>query len=122
MNFLFVMLGGAVGAALRYGTGLLCNHWRWTTLPWGTLVVNLVGCFLLGLLMGVGERYTHFNGNVYLMLTVGLCGAFTTFSTFTADTFRLLDNGQWLMAIGYVVVSVVLGFVLFYLARRISLA
>lgn len=118
-NFLFVMLGGSVGAVLRYAVSLLCQHWRCTTLPWATFLVNIIGCFLLGLLMGLGEKYTNFSGSTYLMLTVGLCGAFTTFSTFSADTFRLVDNGQWLMALAYLAASVVIGFVLFYLGKTI---
>lgn len=118
-NLIFVMLGGSVGAALRYCVGLLCQHYRWTSFPWGTLVVNLVGCFLLGLFMGLGEKITDFDSGVYLMLTVGLCGAFTTFSTFTADTFRMMDNGQWLVAAAYMVVSLVVGFMLFYAGRML---
>lgn len=114
------MLGGSVGAVLRYWVGLLCKHWHWTALPWGTFIVNIIGCFLLGLFMGLGEKYAHFSGSIYLMLTVGLCGAFTTFSTFTADTFRLMDNGQWLVAIGYLVASIVIGFVLLYVGRLVG--
>ncbi|MCQ2284755.1 MAG: fluoride efflux transporter CrcB [Bacteroidales bacterium] len=118
-NILYVMLGGSVGAALRYLVGVLCLHWRWTSLPWGTLLVNLIGCFLLGMLMGLGEKNTHFNPGLYLMLTVGLCGAFTTFSTFTADAFRMMNNGQWLMPMLYVCVSIVAGFLLFYVGRTL---
>lgn len=113
------MLGGAAGAVLRYLTGLLCAHFRFTSLPIGTFVVNLVGCFLLGLFMGLGERYAHLPSNISLLLTVGLCGALTTFSTFTADTFQLLNNGQWLMAIGYLTASIVVGFLLFWLGRKL---
>lgn len=115
------MCGGAIGAILRYLTGVLCSRWHFTTLPVGTFAVNIIGCFLLGLLMGMGERYTSISGSVYLMLTVGVCGAFTTFSTFTVDTFRLMNNGQWLVAICYLTLSIVLGFVLFWVGRKIIL-
>lgn len=118
-NILYIMLGGAIGAALRYLVGLGCSRIAWTSMPLGTLTVNLVGCFLLGLLMALGQRYTSFAGAPYLMLTVGVCGAFTTFSTFSADTIRLVDNGQWLLALGYLTLSIVGGFVLFYMGRKI---
>lgn len=113
------MLGGAVGAALRYLVGLLCQRFTWTSLPLGTLAVNLLGCFLLGLLMSLGQRFVSMSDSVYLMLTVGLCGAFTTFSTFTADTFRLAGNGQLFPAIIYFTVSIVGGFLLFHLGRTL---
>jgi len=120
-NIVYVMCGGAIGAVLRYLTGVLCSRWHFTSLPVGTFAVNIIGCFLLGLLMGMGERYTSISGSVYLMLTVGVCGAFTTFSTFTADTFRLMNNGQWLVAICYLTLSIVIGFILFWAGRKIVL-
>lgn len=118
-NLLYVMLGGAVGAALRYLVGLLCAHFRWTSFPVATFLVNIIGCFLLGMLMAFGEKFTNFSGSTYLMLTVGLCGAFTTFSTFTADTFNLIENGQWYWAVLYLTLSVVVGFVLFYIGKKL---
>ena len=111
------MLGGAVGSALRYLTNLACQLIRWLNLPWGTLAVNVIGCFLLGLLMGLGERYTTFPKEIYLMLTVGLCGSFTTFSTFASDFFRLNNAGQFGMALIYLALSIIIGFLFFGLGR-----
>lgn len=118
-NFLYVMLGGAVGAALRYAVGLLCSSVRVLNLPVGTLVVNLIGCLLLGLLVGVGQKYISFSGTepMGLMLTVGLCGAFTTFSTFSAETIRAMENGQVGQSLVYVLVSVVGGLLLFWVGK-----
>ena len=113
------MLGGAVGSALRYLTNLACQSIHWLGMPWGTLSVNLIGCFVLGILIGLGERYTSFPKEVYLMLTVGLCGSFTTFSTFVADFFRLQHAGQFFLALAYLTASVALGFAMFALARYI---
>ena len=113
------MLGGAVGSALRYLTSLACQSIRWLNMPWGTLAVNVMGCFLLGLLMGVGERYTTFPKEIYLMLTVGLFGSFTTFSTVASDFFRLNNAGQIGLALAYLAVSIVLGFLLFGVGRYI---
>lgn len=117
-NLLYVMAGGAVGAALRYLIGLACSRMTWTTMPLGTLSVNLAGCFLLGVLMALGQKYITFSGAPYLMLTVGVCGAFTTFSTFSADSIRLMDNGQWLTVLLYLTLSIIGGFLLFYLGRK----
>lgn len=116
-NLLFVMLGGAIGSALRYLTSLACQSIRWLNLPWGTLAVNVIGCFLLGLLMGLSERYTTFPKEIYLMLTVGLCGSFTTFSTFVSDFFRLNSAGQIGMALVYLAMSIIIGFLFFGLGR-----
>lgn len=122
LKLLFVMLGGAVGAALRYLVGLLCAHGCTNAFPCGTLIVNCLGCLLLGLLLGLAERYAHFGGtSAYLFLTVGVCGAFTTFSTFSADTFRLMDSGNWLLALAYLAATLVLGFLLLYLGRTLTL-
>ena len=118
-NLLFIMLGGAIGSALRYLVTIACQSVRWLGMPWGTLLVNVIGCFLLGLLIGFSERYTSFPKEVYLMLTVGLCGSFTTFSTFAADFFRLQSAGQFMHALAYLAASVILGFALFALARHI---
>ena len=118
-NVLFIMLGGAVGSALRYLTSLACQSIRWLNMPWGTLAVNVIGCFLLGLLIGLGERYTTFPKEIYLMLTVGLCGSFTTFSTFASDFFRLNNSGQIWLALVYLTVSIIVGFLLFGLGRYI---
>lgn len=120
-NILFVMLGGSVGAAARYLVGMCCSNWRFTALPLGTFVVNVLGCFLLGLLLGCTQKSTALPETTCLMLTVGFCGAFTTFSTFTADTFRLMDAGRCWMALTYLTLSVVVGFLLFYLGRKIAL-
>ena len=120
-NILFVMLGGAVGSTLRYLVQVGCHHLHWTTLPLGTFMVNIVGCFILGLVLGISERYAHFSEATFMMLSVGLCGAFTTFSTFSADTIRMMGNGQWWIALGYLTASIVTGFMLFYLGRKMIL-
>lgn len=118
-NMLFIMLGGAVGSTLRYLTSLACQSIRWFNMPWGTLVVNVIGCFLLGLLIGLGERYTSFPKEAYLLLTVGLCGSFTTFSTFASDFFRLNNAGLIGLALIYLTISIVIGFLLFGFGRYI---
>lgn len=114
-EFVLVMMGGAVGAALRYAVGLLLQGIRFAGLPIGTLVVNLVGCLLLGLLLGVGERYLVVPRQLMLMLTVGMCGAFTTFSTFSSETIKAIDQGLLVEALAYMAISLVGGLLLFYI-------
>jgi len=94
MNVLLVALGAAVGAPLRFlvdkhmvGRWLLNNTTR-TPLPWGTFTVNILGSFVLGLLTGVTDRTTT------LLVGVGFCGAFTTYSTFAAETTALAASGH----------------------------
>lgn len=95
---------------------------RFVHIPLATLAVNLFGCLLLGLLMGIGERYSVLPRQVMLMLTVGMCGAFTTFSTFAADAFKGLTEGHTMGTLLYVFISVTGGILLFalghYLATR----
>lgn len=88
-----VAVGGSLGAMLRYGIALASNHWWGATFPWGTLVANLTGCFVMGVLLGTGVQKnleTH-----YLLFGVGVLGALTTFSTFSAETVQLAVEGQW---------------------------
>lgn len=117
-NILFVMLGGSLGAVSRYLVGLGCSHWRFASLPLGTFVVNVLGCFLMGILMGCAQKSTALSETTYLLLTVGFCGAFTTFSTFTADAFRLMDSGRCWTALAYMTLSIVVGMLLFFIGRK----
>ena len=77
--------------------------------PWATLTVNLVGCFLIGLLWGVFSKNGTEGSNWALFLTVGLCGGFTTFSTFSKEALVMLQSGNLWGFVGYIAVSVVIG-------------
>lgn len=117
MNYLYVMLGGALGAVLRYGVSRWCAGVAVLAMPLGTFVVNMLGCLLLGLFTACGEHCPQIPRGALLMLTVGMCGAFTTFSTFSSETVRLVDEGRLMSALLYVAVSVVAGFLLFCTGR-----
>ena len=110
MTLAYVALGGALGALARYGISGWVYDRMGEAFPWGTLVVNLLGCLLLGLVI----RWLQVSAVSPVMrpfLTIGLLGAFTTFSTFSYETVALLQEGQWLRAAVYVGGSVALGLV-----------
>lgn len=102
-----IALGGAAGSVSRYGLGMLVQRAAHGAFPIGTLMVNLVGCFIAGvaakLLMG-GEA----NPDVRALVIVGFCGGFTTFSAFSLEVVTLAHHGEWMRAAAYVVASVVL--------------
>lgn len=108
ITWLAIACGGAVGALLRFLTNNWVNQWFGKPFPYGVLAVNILGSFLIGLLMayfmGKGMQSTA----VARGLVIGVLGAFTTFSTFSLDTFLLLEQGRWLAASANVVANVVL--------------
>jgi fluoride exporter len=103
---LLVALGAAVGAPLRFVVDRLIQRRARSAFPWGTLVVNVAGSFVLGVLLG-GTAW--FSDAAVLAVGVGFCGAFTTYSTFGYETVRLLDDGSKTLAAANVLVSLTLG-------------
>lgn len=101
--FIPVMAGGAVGAALRYATSLALPARSW---PWGTFAANLTGGLAMGVLAALLLKGSA-SETVRLFVGVGLLGGFTTFSAFSLESFRMIEGGQWAMALGYAVASVV---------------
>ncbi|MEU0646701.1 fluoride efflux transporter CrcB [Streptomyces umbrinus] len=108
MNWVLVIVGGMVGAPLRYLTDRAVQSRHDTVFPWGTFAVNVVGCLILGTLTGAavaGAASSH----LQLLLGTGLCGALTTYSTFSFETLRLAEDGARLYAAANVIASVVVG-------------
>jgi len=108
-NFLWVMLGGAMGSAMRYAVWLLFHQRLNMVHPYATLVVNLLGSFLLGAIVGLSARSPWWAHQGRLLLGVGLCGSFTTFSTFSVENLKLMQNGQHALALAYISLSLVGG-------------
>ncbi|GAA4761081.1 fluoride efflux transporter CrcB [Stakelama sediminis] len=104
-NFIYVMLGGAFGAAGRYGIGVLMGRLL-PGYPWGTLVANLLGGFLMGALIGILARMSGGQETLRLLLAIGFLGGFTTFSSFALDSVTMIDRGAWGAMMLYVAVSV----------------
>lgn len=108
VNWLLVLLGGAVGAPLRYLTDRAVQARHDTVFPWGTFTVNVVGSMILGVLAGAVLAGAVGNA-VQLLLGTGLCGALTTYSTFSYETLRLAEAGALFLAVANVAASVVAG-------------
>lgn len=106
-SFLMVALGGALGASARYGIGRWTVHHGFVGFPWATWLVNLSGCFLIGLAL---PWMIHGHHRLYLLVVVGFLGAFTTFSTYSLDTLLQFGLGKPSMALLNAVGPVVLGF------------
>jgi CrcB protein len=107
-----VMIGGATGAALRYLTSALMFRLLGPGYPWGTLTVNIIGGFAMGLLAGTLARFgppsAGMGGEHWrLLLGVGVLGGFTTFSAFSLETYLMLERGEAIAAFGYIAVSVI---------------
>ena len=105
-----IAVAGAVGAPARYLVDGFVQDRSVGSFPWGTFVVNVIGSFVLGVLAALTIHH-GFGGAPRLWLTTGLCGAFTTFSTFSWETVRLLEEGEWSQAGVNVAGSVIAGLV-----------
>ncbi|QJS99761.1 fluoride efflux transporter CrcB [Streptomyces asoensis] len=105
MNWLVVVAGGMIGAPLRYLTDRAVQARRDSLFPWGTFVVNISGCLILGVLTGA----TAVGPDLRLFLGTGFCGALTTYSTFSYETLRLTETGAGVYAAVNAVASVVVG-------------
>ena len=110
-NIAVVGAGSFLGGAARYLVSLVMKGIS-KGFPWATLAVNLVGCFLIGLLWGVFSKNGTEGSNWALFLTVGLCGGFTTFSTFSKEALVMLQGGNIWGFAGYVAISVIAGIAL----------
>ena len=119
MNWLWVALGGAIGASLRYGTSVWLIKPQ-GDFPWATWSVNLLGCFCAGLFFACSQKYPYLQQEARLFLMVGILGGFTTFSSFGLETFQLLKQQQLALALIYVVSSVICGVLLLALAYYLT--
>ena len=110
-SILVIFLGGGIGSVCRYLAGLSITRQLPPTFafPAGTFVVNITGCFLIGLLYGVGLRHSWFTVDWRLFLMTGICGGYTTFSSFSNEAILLIRQGNYLYFVLYVTLSVVIG-------------
>ena len=118
-NLLLVGLGGGIGSMLRYAAGLLINS---KYFPYATLAVNIIGSFIIGIVLAMSIKVDGIPDQWKLFLATGICGGFTTFSAFSMENMELFQNGKPGMAVMYIMLSIVLGigaaFLGFYLSRE----
>jgi|SRR5688500_7403684 fluoride exporter len=107
LAYVVVFIGGGLGSALRFGVGRISLSAFGPNFPIGTLMVNIVGCFVLGVVTGwIGSRSAGLDRSITLFLATGVLGGFTTFSAFALDAVTLSERGDYLLATGYVLASV----------------
>ncbi|KQT26719.1 MAG: fluoride efflux transporter CrcB [Bradyrhizobium sp.] len=111
MNIQFILAvaaGGALGAVMRYLAAIGSGRAFGTDFPWGTLIINVTGSFLIGIFAALFATRWNLPQTVRIFLTVGICGGYTTFSTFSLDTWYLIERGQTLASAAYMIASVAL--------------
>jgi len=112
LAYLWVAIGGAVGSMARYGIGGLVSEKYGTAFPWGTLVINVTGSFVIGFLAALtapeGRMTSQSRVLTTQLLITGVCGGYTTFSSFSLQTLNLLRDREWLYAGGNILLSVTL--------------
>ncbi|MDC3412866.1 fluoride efflux transporter CrcB [Aquibacillus sp. 3ASR75-11] len=118
MNVLAVGIGGFIGAILRY----LVGEWIPSTngFPFGTWTVNLIGCLILSWFFTITSKRWSINPNLKLAIGTGLIGSFTTFSTFSVETINLIQNSQFMIALLYILLSVIGGIGLAFTGARLA--
>ncbi|MBN2632729.1 MAG: fluoride efflux transporter CrcB [Bacteroidales bacterium] len=119
-NILLIGAGGFIGSVARFFLSKLNLTVELFSIPVGTLLVNVTGCLVIGLLTGVADKTALLNSEWRMFLMVGLCGGFTTFSTFAGENLMLLHNGQFGPLLVYTALSVILGFAAVFFGYAIT--
>ncbi|GGQ12278.1 fluoride efflux transporter CrcB [Shewanella litoralis] len=117
-NVLLVALGGSIGAVLRYLLSIFMIQLFGSSFPFGTLLVNIVGSFLMGVVYALGQL-SHVSPEIKALVGVGLLGALTTFSTFSNETLLLMQDGLWHKAILNVLLNVTLCLLMVYIGQQL---
>jgi len=108
-TILYIALGGAIGSVLRYLTSVFVNKYWANQFPLATLLTNVLGCLIIGFIIGILEKNNLANSNLKWFLITGFCGGYTTFSTFGYENYSLFQSNNSLLAFGYIALSILLG-------------
>jgi CrcB protein len=112
---LIVGAGGFAGSVARFLSQQFIARQYPSSFPWGTLIVNITGCFIIGLIYALSEKGNLISPEMRLLLATGFCGGFTTFSSFAYENITLMRDGELLYAFLYVVSSIIIGFLATYI-------
>ena len=107
-DYILVGIGSGIGGICRYLMSVIIGHAH-NGFPWGTFTANIAGCLFIGILWGVTNRYPNMSQAFTLMLMVGFCGGFTTFSTFSKEGLAMLQSNNYILFLIYTLGSVALG-------------
>ena len=116
MNYIFVFLGGGLGSICRYGIAHFMSGHK-ILFPWATLLANVLACFVLGMLTAWAMKNKLSDGLAFFLM-VGFCGGFSTFSTFTNETFHLMASAEWAKALANVGLSLLVCLVSLYFGMK----
>ena len=121
-SFLLVFLGGGLGSGIRYLLTTAMNQYS-KVLPFGTFTVNMLGCLLIGLILGYAQKENTLTSNQTLLLATGFCGGFTTFSAFANENLELIKNGEIfnfsVYSIGSILIGILAVLIGFYFSKNI---
>lgn len=112
---LLVGAGGAAGSIARFLLQYFIGRYYPSSFPWGTLVVNVVGCFIIGVVYAFGEKGNVLAPEIRVLLATGFCGGFTTFSSFAYENISLMRDGELFYTFMYVAASIIVGFLAAYM-------
>ena len=119
-NIILVGLGGGIGSIFRYLASLCVNKYHTSSFPLATFLVNITGCLVIGLLIGLSVRHNVFDKEMKALLITGFCGGYTTFSTFSSENLTLLQSNNYLTLISYVLASVIIGILAVWAGYELS--
>lgn len=108
-SVLIVFLGGGIGSIFRYLTSVFTQKYIQQSFPWATFFVNIVGCLIVGILVGLFTKQQIPNADLKLLFITGFCGGFTTFSAFALENIKLFQSGNSFLALLYIALSLILG-------------
>lgn len=118
-EIVLIGVGGAAGSILRYIAGSAITRLGSFAFPWGTFVINVAGCLLIGVLMAWFRRNSLAEDTWKNLLSVGFCGGFTTFSSFAGENIRLLESGNVTVALAYIGASLFLGLLAVWIGMKL---